>query len=378
MLHKMLTIFFGCLALSCQTAFSAEKDVGLATVIKNNKVKVAQLLSSLNLASPGMSKVGKELKDKGEVGACKALLDYFRSNTAGKQLRERKYIPHLGWANGKKNLNPDDMIKDKYTIKGIPAVIPRDANGYLKWNYIPPNGYKQYPTMLARFRHTGVAWNKYRKTGKVKYANFVNDNFLDWFYANPYMKKRVSNFKSAQCFDRPESHRNPNYTWFTLHSSIRLKSFTDLFYAIIKNKNVPDSTKLLLLCSIEEHCHYMYHRAGMRLGNKGIFTMENLFYAALYFPEFKNSSKWKEAAISRVTSNITKSVWPDGAEDELALMYSYGILVAEFDFLNMVKKSNEKLPVEFVDSMKRQLFFLTVCCRPDMMMVRSANSIEYR
>ena len=156
----MLTIFFGCLALSCQTAFSAEKDVGLATVIKNNKVKVAQLLSSLNLASPGMSKVGKELKDKGEVGACKALLDYFRSNTAGKQLRERKYIPHLGWANGKKNLNPDDMIKDKYTIKGIPAVIPRDANGYLKWNYIPPNGYKQYPTMLARFRHTGVAWNK--------------------------------------------------------------------------------------------------------------------------------------------------------------------------------------------------------------------------
>ena len=115
----------------------------------------------------------------------------------------------------------------KYVIKGIPAVIPRDADGYLKWNYVPPNGYKQYPTMLARFRHTGVAWNKYRKTGKVKYARFVNDNFLDWYKANPYMKKRVSDFRSSQCFDRPESHPNPNYTWFTLHSSIRLKSFTD-------------------------------------------------------------------------------------------------------------------------------------------------------
>ncbi len=361
----MLTTFSGCLIICLQSSLSAEETNGAAAFVKNYPARAKQLFASLNPTYPGMSKVDKALKQHDQVAACKALLNYFKHNQAGSDLRDSESIKHPKWANGKKNMNPDDMIKDKFTIKGITAVIPRDAAGHLKWNYIPPNGYKQYPTMLARFSQGQVAWNKYLKTGKVKYAKFVNDHILDWIAANPYMKKRVSDFKAAQCFDRPESHPNPNYTWFTLHSSVRLKAITKLFYFMIDDRNIPDSTKLLLLSSIEEHLHYMYHRAGMRTGNKGIFTMENLLYAAVHFPEFKNAAKWRQAAIQRVTKNISKCVWPDGAEDELALMYSFGILNAEFDFIKLVNDLKLKPPAEFLDSVKRQLFFLAVCCRPD-------------
>jgi hypothetical protein len=216
---------------------------------------------------------------------------------------------------------------------------PREAHG-AEWIW-----------QFNRHFHLLTLLSGYTATANETYAQEYVDQICDFIIRNPappYTLTRVA-------------------AWRNLDVGIRAISWPRSFYGFLSSANFTPQAIQLVLTGMWSHGDYIReHPAGLRRpSNWSIVDASGLTGLALYFPEFTESSAWRDSSYARLTHQLHLQVYSDGAQYELAPGYHQMCLGRFQSAMDLTEKTGNRLPEEFgriVESMYDYLMWLV---KPD-------------
>ena len=162
------------------------------------------------------------------------------------------------------------------------------------WDYrICVPGYYTYGSMINRFEWLIPVAQSYWITGNEKYARFATDILSKWIKANQPASYEPQVRGQGEC----------GLPWNdTLDIGIRLQNFCRIFQYVRCCDSFDAELYVDFLCSIYDHTKILMaqEKNGFFGGNWQTQECEGLVQAAVLFPEFKDSLKWHECAMSLV------------------------------------------------------------------------------
>jgi heparan-sulfate lyase len=260
----------------------------------------ARLLRRINLDRPGLEKVKAAMNDP--VQASAELLSYYRARTSVKHPVDRNARPD-GKPSAKEMETADNAMK--HIFVGQSAYPPYFCGEDINWGFrpVPDN---EWVWQLNRMNFWQAMANVYWMTGEEKYAREWCTQLLDWTRKNP----------------RDKAH---DYAWRSIETGIRGHSWTILFQRFLDAPSFTPEVLVAFLNSFHEHASYLMtvYRTG---SNWALMEAEGLAFIAMTFPEFSEADAWNKEAIRRLNAEITKQVYPDGHQRELAIGYHNGCI----------------------------------------------------
>ena len=336
-----------CLTAQAQAAVNGEPSalahVATESLAQTDTVMVG-LLAQLDLAAPGLDAVRTALAAGDRRAAGTALLAHYTTNSRGTAFRPIDWtLPGKG--------NADLMLQDVYTFQNIKDTVPRRANGLLDWNHRPKVGDMQYGALFSRMGHLDGPLRRFHETGDRKYLDYIYANLTDFIIGNPAPAlDQDPVVLRDECF-------NKNQVWLTLNAAIRVRAFIKWFYTLQQIEPRQEDKLLLLLKSIGEHNAFIARFGGQETSNWSTTEMESLLQVAVAFPEFKASPAWIQQAADRFHVFLNASIYPDGAQEEMAHGYGFGVMLSFMEVYKQLKLVNVNGLSGFEDSIRQQLRF---------------------
>lgn len=312
--HFFVALFITCLmaGLSCPV-FAANNK--LPKKITGNFSEITTLLSNLNLNASGLEKVESSVDNP--LLAARELLAYYRARTFVKHPVDRKLKSVLF---GKCASTGDIKIADnalKHVFIGQTAYPPYFCGNDINWNSrpVPDNEWVWQLNRMYFWESMSLA---YWHTRDEKYAKEWCLQFVDWTKKNPCDKDH-------------------GYAWRSIEAGIRGYNFTTLFQRFLDSPSFTPEVLVAFLNSCHDHAAYLMTKYSKK-SNWGLMEAEGLAFISMTFPEFKDSKKWRDEAISRLNKEINNQVYPDGHQRELAMGYHLGCIgwfTRSYDLANM-------------------------------------------
>ena len=282
--------------------------MSLGRLCEQRSQRVRQLFAALDLELPALAEV-KSSADAGDwIGACEALLRYYRTCPSGGWLRHAPVAPGNGI-----DAKAEKMAEAIFAVPGQDIQIPRLPSGGFNWAYIPPeNGGNEWVYGINRHDYMADVLAAFYATGNRRYARSLNEHLYDWttFVDYPAI---------------PETHEGACPWGTILEVGHRAKAWPAVFYGLHAEEEFAPATRILLLSQALDHATflYSYHTSG---SNWVITEMTGLLSLAAAWPEFRQATVWRELALSLVPREMQRQVYPDGVQKELSSNYQLAVL----------------------------------------------------
>lgn len=207
---------------------------------------------------------------------------------------------------------------------------------------------------LNRFPHWRTLGEAYWQTGDEKYAREWIAQMRDWVEDNPYLLFGTG---------------NATLTWRTIEAGIRCSgSWPDSLHYFLGSPSLEPNDLVLFMKSWIEHAHHL-----MRItiehpehgGNWVTMECNGLGHLGILFPECKEAPLWLETAVNRLTMELDRQVYPDGAQKELTTSYHQ---VARSNFIGLYKLARHNgaaLPEEYLGRLERMYDYNLQVMMPD-------------
>lgn len=301
--------------------------------------RIEALLAGLDLDRPELARVATARRRGDAEGACEALLDHYRKRGRIDWLR----TPRGGDPRQREVERADTILADVYFGFGDRGEMPRTDNRHIDWSHEGPNGDRQFKLRVNRHGHLRLLMQVYLSTGEEKYLHRLDMDLRDWLIA-------------------AEGAVVP---WDTVHlePALRLPVWATLFYGLQGETHFHDSTRLLLLAAIPEHAeHLLTHTGG---GNWVAMTQKGAITAGVCWPEFKRAEHWRGKGFERLHRNAQRTVYPDGAQQELTAGYHMVTLHNYEAVANGMRRAGFDVPADFAETAERMWNYIVQTLRPD-------------
>lgn len=302
------------------------------------------IFSKLDLSRVELRNIG-ELYSKGDTElAMQELLEYYKNRKSAIQ----PYLDldnltisdeHQRWA--------DDGLEHKFFVHL--GYQPSFFYGKdIDWQHWPVQD-NELRWQLHRTKWWVPMGKAYRLSKDEKYAKAWTYQYLDWIEKNPlteYKKGKIE-YISAD---------NVYFAWRPLEVSDRLEFQIDQFLLFLQSPSFD--------ANFISHFLTNYHRQAKHItenfsqqGNHLLFQAQRLLYAAVFFPEFKESKRWREIAINILNAEIQKQVYDDGIQYELDPHYHHESIIIFFNALRMsdVNGYRDEFPKEYLDTVEKMI-----------------------
>ncbi|NLX95156.1 MAG: hypothetical protein GXY83_03160 [Rhodopirellula sp.] len=182
---------------------------------------------------------------------------------------------------------------------------------------------KEWTYGLNRFGQWRTLGEAYWQTGDEKYAKEWIAQMRDWVEDNPYPR-----FSTG----------NSTLTWRTIEAGIRCSgSWPDSLHYFLGSPSLAPDDLVTFIKSWIEHAHHL-----MRItlehpehgGNWVTMECNGLGHLGILLPECREASTWLKTAVDRLTLELDRQVYPDGAQKELTTGYHQ---VARGNFVGLYK-----------------------------------------
>ena len=183
---------------------------------------------------------------------------------------------------------------------------------------------------LNRMNHWVTLLTGYRKTSQEAYAQEYNSQVIDWTVRNPAPAFRLTRVPS----------------WRNLEAGIRMSFvWPKTFFGFLQSPSFQTQAIQLMLASIWSHAeHIKRFPSGMRFVNNWVIIGSNgLAHVGMNFPEFQKAELWAETGLNRLSLQLEKQVYPDGAQHELASGYHIACLHSFYQAYESAQKTNTHL-----------------------------------
>ena len=329
------------LSLAAIAVGQSPSDRSVEWVCQKYPERIAHLFDNLAPDAPGLEKAQAARNAGNMVEASKALLDYYRA-VAPKRGGQKPPKPGT-----RKSKGAEQILGDVITNQNVPGKQPRRADGGWDWTYNGPQNDREWGWFVNRMGHISSLYRAYRSTGNPAYARNLDERLRDWIVSSPYSGKKSNT---------PQ--------WRGLEVSIRIPVWILVFYGMMDDPLMADSTRLLMLSSIPDHAHYLryHHAAG---GNWIANEMDGLSKLAMAWPEFAKSEGWIAYAVKNMTAQIDEQVYPDGAQKELTSHY-HQVTVHHFEsFCDRLQKNGREPSAHMLEYVEAMWNYLAYTVRPD-------------
>jgi hypothetical protein len=281
-----------------------------------------QMIAALNLDYPGLEKV-KAAVQAGDLPAAKlAYLDYRRTAPQPKwQLPE--------WQKPARNKESVAQIGDEIVGHYIPnlfytgvPVAGGDMGADFDWKHNPMD--RSLPSFTDQWTYCVISrcqfWEPlataYDQTHDEKYAQAWVQQMTNFAMKNPAPPELVGAFGNMP--DKTVS------LWLALDNGTRMnQSWPYAYTHFLQSPSFTPDAQWLYLKMMQESGQRL--RLGMdspkRTGNWLDIEGFGLYTIGVLFPELKDASSWRDFVMSRLLTELNRSVPPDGMEGELTPMY---------------------------------------------------------
>ena len=204
----------------------------------------------------------------------------------------------------------DAMLNYRFAPNALPPKVRPD--GMLDWQTNPGRDQEWHWT-LNRQAWWAVLSLAYRQSGDERYAQAFVKQMMDW----------VKNHPPIPFKDEQDSH------WRLMDVGVRMRvSWIPAFGAFYESPAFTNEAKLTMLRAIYDHACFLFQFQTNR--NHLLRESNGLAWISLYFPEFKESPIWQEAALARIDNELTSQVNQDGSQIEVSTGYQW-LVVDEFE-----------------------------------------------
>lgn len=337
---KKIFLILAVFAAAC--AFGEDR---LAVLISEHPVRIEKLFAHLDLDFQGLEKVKAAVRRGDTLSACRHLLAYYDQTVAKGGWVRRSPIAGMEYM----EFSADDVLKDAFTFQNEKAVVPRDKNGLLDWNYTP-NGSYHWTNPFNRHFHLGILMQAWQETGNPAYARRVNADFRDWILTRPYGGKAY------------KPNESDEHQWSLLETGTRCDAWSKVFYGMYAA--LDDDVKIMILSSVPDHLHCVrhFHSKG---GNHLAIEIRGLATMAGAFREFRESKLILDYAAEVMTASLMDQVYPDGVQKELTAHY-HGVAYRAFAaFAAVYEGIGQPLPQPFLDRVALMLDYTAYAQRPN-------------
>ena len=208
---------------------------------------------------------------------------------------------------------------------------PTDPAFTREWTY-SLNRFDQWPTL-------GRA---YWQTGDEKYARGWIAQMRDWVEDNPYLLYGTG---------------NNTLTWRTIEAGIRCSgSWPDSLQYFLGSPSLkPDDLVVFMKSWIEHARHLMRITLEHPAPGGNWVTMEcnGLGHLGILFPECRDARKWVLTAVDRLTAELDRQVYPDGAQKELTTGYHQVARRNFVDLYRLAHRNGTAMPGKYLAGLER-------------------------
>ncbi|QZT37281.1 heparinase II/III family protein [Halosquirtibacter xylanolyticus] len=302
----------------------------------HSQEKANALLSKLDLSRDGLSEV-KVATENGDYDAALSLLT--------KYYKERSFVNHLDFVDGETPyaFSSSDSMKAFNGMKHKFFV----HYGYGCLDYGDTINWKHWPVKdnEIRWQVNRMYWwipmaKLYHSTKDEKIVDEWIYQYRDWIKDNP--------LGVDSDIDR--------YSWRPLEVARRVQDGTNLF-EYYKSSDRFDASFLLDYLSLyykqANHVRQNYSEQGNHL----LFEAQRMIYAGCYFPEFKDSEKWRQEGISILAKELKKQIFEDGFQYELSPNYHVATIEIFRKALRMAELSGlaSEFPKEYKPTIEKMI-----------------------
>jgi hypothetical protein len=279
------------------------------------------------------------------------LLDNYKTRVSNAWLSPSKTLTDL-------RLNLEELSNEELVQKAdgiltynfLPGdhAIKLTADGNINWQYNPLTS-REWLLRLHRHQWWPVLGLAFKKTGDERYAAAFVDQMLNWIEENP----------------PPVRKNERNTAWRLMEVGLRLRESWIPSFALFYNSALFNAdAKLKMLRSIYDQARFLFLFKTNR--NHLLRESNGLACAAVYFSEFKDAFQWRYKALSRIDSEISKQIHPDGCQIEVSTGYQWVVVDELEKTLDLLGTHRLSLPNEnLVGWVEKMYQVLANLIRPD-------------
>ncbi len=195
---------------------------------------------------------------------------------------------------------------------------------------------------LNRFPHWRTLGHAYWTTGDEKYVKEWIAQMRDWVEDNPWPVMETG---------------NSTLTWRTIEAGIRTSgTWPDALYYFLGSPSLTPDDLVTFLKSWIEHAHHLmritieYPEHG---GNWVTMECNGLGHLGILLPECKDAPLWLKTAADRMSMELDRQVYPDGAQKELTTGYHQVALRNFVGLLRIAQHNDVAVPADYLARLER-------------------------
>ena len=314
--------------------------------------RTQQLFAALDLDLPGLAAVRDAVGRDDWTVAGEELLRYYRESSNGSWLRDRVGVHDPGGFDENVIALADETLNDRYLLQGVAGTVARLPSGGIDWHDRGPNHDFQWAIFVNRHFILLALQKAYARTENIEYIQYINRFLQDWI---------VNNYPAAE----GATDRDLPANWRPMTSASRLlQVWPQLFYYFQDEAGFSPATRLMMLSSVPEQAEHLmrYHR---RKHNHAIKEMSGLGHAAAAWPEFRESSAWRDYSLAIIDEEIRLQVYPTGVQKELASHYHRTVLEYVAQYAAFSAQANVAVPPGLVALIESMVDYLAWTMTPD-------------
>jgi hypothetical protein len=225
-----------------------------------------------------------------------------------------------------------------------------DYGGKIDW-LDNPTSFADWPLLLNRHGHWVELARAYQQTGNPAYVEAFETQLASWLEQARMPDDLVR--AQAALIPRERGHRRPFApAWRTIEAGERLRAaWPQVLVGLLKSPALDDASLVRLVAAMARQADFLVEFAGP--DNWMYIESEGLLTAAALFPEFPRSRVWSGTAWSRVSEDLSRQVYPDGAYMELTFWYQETVRAAVTSMLALAERTGLTPEPKVVEAMGR-------------------------
>jgi len=317
-------------------------ETSIAWLCEHHPERVDRMFGYLNLERNGLETVRTAVEKGDRVGACDALIAYYRDRAKEQNRTIEPVRPGTGTHSAS-----EQILNDTFTFQGVTGTAPRKADGTLDWTYTGPKDDREWAFFLNRHGHLGTLMHAYQRTGNPAYVARMDAHIREWVLSNPYPGEQTGDPR-----------------WRGLETKSRISQWARIFYALAEDEGLSPAARILILSSIPNHAHYTMHFHS-RGGNWLAMQMCALADGALQWPEYRDAETWLNYAVRTLLPEMERQVYPDGPQKELSSHYHGASLFSFQRLADLLGRAGREVPADFTQGLERMWNYWACSMRPD-------------
>lgn len=288
----------------------------------------AGLFSALDLTWPGLENVRAAVEAGNPGAAYRALREHYRR-------RERPLHRYHEPPDGPPPIESADAICRN-------LILGRDRSARVDWGAWSNDDLQRHYFMTDLI-------HAYQGTRDPKYARKLDELLATWIAAQPV----PVGFSGASA-------------WSTLSAGCRFKrTWLEAFFTLVGEPSFRDETFVAMLKSLYEHAEFLRRNSTLNPTNWLVIEAQALALIGVMFPEFHHARRWQEEGFARLSSEIQRQVFADGAHHELSGTYHISSATAFTKPFELARLNGIEVPLEYEQRLRAMYGFIGRIGRPD-------------